>query len=339
MKIKLLLFGIITLLILYACFILVSLGFIGNLLDISSNTEVLFYFLFPLLFDVIFFIAIYILMINPLEKINKFTNNTLENRPVNSLKNYALLSDLTKNIEEIRAELLKSRINEINAQKNNKKIITSLNHNVKTPVQSIREIAELLQMRIEPGKERSQLEAISAKAEYVGNLITEILSTSESDDDEIEISLTEISSIDIYEMIGEADYDKNCVYIGAIPKCNVITDKIRFQQALDNVISNSYKYAGTRITVHSRITESFLEITLKDYGNGVNPEEISKVFEKYYRGQNVGNRSGCGLGLFYSAYYLEHMGGAITCENFTGGFGVTVSLKLADKKPAEQLIM
>lgn len=216
-------------------------------------------------------------------------------------------------------------------------MVTTINHSVKAPISSIRDIADLLRSRAEPGKERAQLEAICSKSEYVAELLTEMLKSMPEDDDEITVNLKKHSSMDLYDLINNADYDKQCAFIGAIPKSQVVYDEVRMQNVFDHIISNSYKYSGTKITVHSDIVDDQLQIILRDYGGGIAPEEISLVFQKHYRGKNAAGKYGAGLGLYVSAYYMERMHGSVSCENYTGGFGVTISLPLATAAAPEQL--
>ena len=101
------------------------------------------------------------------------------------------------------------------------------------------------------------------------------------------------------------------------------------QQVIDNVISNSYKYAGTKIIIQSKINQGYLELHIIDYGPGINEEEVPLLFNKYYRGNNVQGKSGSGLGLYISKYFMEHMDGHIDCYNRQDGFTVIIKIKLA----------
>ena len=57
------------------------------------------------------------------------------------------------------------------------------------------------------------------------------------------------------------------------------------QQVIDNIISNSYKYAGTKITIKSQINQGYLELHIIDFGSGISEEELPLLFNKYYRGK------------------------------------------------------
>src|SRR5690606_6433046 len=115
----------------------------------------------------------------------------------------------------------------------------------------------------------------------------------------------------------------------SIPTCIILIDPLRMQQVIDNIISNSYKYTDSRITIESKIEHSFLELHISDYGPGISDEELPLIFNKYYRGKNVEGKTGSGLGLYISKYFMENMGGDISLINRDDGLTVVLKIKLA----------
>ena len=116
------------------------------------------------------------------------------------------------------------------------------------------------------------------------------------------------STVDLMEMI------KKCDYLGKIkpfdmPEALVLLDRGRMKQVIDNVISNSYKYAGTDIELNAGLSDEFLILRIKDHGPGIKPEEISGICGKYVRGKEVGDKEGAGLGLFTARQLMNRMGG------------------------------
>ena len=80
---------------------------------------------------------------------------------------------------------------------------------------------------------------------------------------------------------------------------------------MDNIIGNSYKYADTDIEVSGRFDGDCLAVTVRDFGPGVASEELSLLCEKFYRAGNATGKSGSGLGLYLSRYFIEQMGGTL----------------------------
>ena len=107
-----------------------------------------------------------------------------------------------------------------------------------------------------------------------------------------------------------------------IPECKVFTDKLRLQQAFDNVFINSYKYADTKIEVDAKLEGEYLKISVRDFGPGVTDEEVAVLKEKYKRGKNSEGKDGAGIGLYLASYFLKEMDGDILITNEEPGLQV-----------------
>ena len=114
-----------------------------------------------------------------------------------------------------------------------------------------------------------------------------------------------------------------------MPEALINVDKLRLSQVIDNIINNSYKYANTDIEVRYELVNNYLNVYIKDFGQGINEEEISLVFNKFYRGSNTNEKDGSGLGLYISKYLMNKMEGNISCYNENDGFVVILEIKLS----------
>ena len=106
-------------------------------------------------------------------------------------------------------------------------------------------------------------------------------------------------------------------------------DVQRVEQALDNVLSNAVKYAPTGpIDVSLIPHEIDVEIAVRDRGQGIAPEHLPLVFERFYRVPGEpSNTRGVGLGLTITRNLVEAHGGTIAVESTPGeGTLVTISL-------------
>ncbi len=109
-------------------------------------------------------------------------------------------------------------------------------------------------------------------------------------------------------------------------------DFMLFSQVLINLLDNAVKYspAGTLIEVAARQQGGIVEITVLDRGAGIPDQDLTQVFDKFYRVQRPTGISGTGLGLAISKGIVEAHGGHIWAENRQGG-GAALRLTL----PAE----
>jgi len=128
-------------------------------------------------------------------------------------------------------------------------------------------------------------------------------------------------------LIKNADYEQRTKPY-SIPDCIISADVLRLQQVIDNIISNSYKYAGTHIEINSYFEDSQLVLEIMDFGTGVSDHDLPLIFNKYYRGENAEGKNGYGLGLYISRYLIGQMSGELQCVNRTDGFTVRITLRL-----------
>jgi len=234
----------------------------------------------------------------------------------------------TESFDLMREELNRARENERIANQGKKELVASLSHDIKTPIASIKAVSEVMYAKSRDEYEQKQLEVINAKADQINTLITNLFNATLEELQELRVEVTEQSSQLLYGLIKNSDY-YNHVTVSSIPECIVLADVLRLSQVVDNVISNSYKYAGTSIDISAKIKEKYLEITFKDYGLGVSDEERPLIFNKFYRAKNSEGKSGTGLGLYIAKYLMNKMSGDIVCEKAEDGFVFKLILLIA----------
>ncbi|MCL1807813.1 MAG: HAMP domain-containing histidine kinase [Oscillospiraceae bacterium] len=229
----------------------------------------------------------------------------------------------TESFDLMREQLALARENERLANISKKELVASLSHDVKTPVASIKVIAELYQAKF--GR-LAEMEAIVHKTDQIDLLISNLFTATLEELKQLKVNPSEIITRELAEQIRAADY-RNRIRPFTLPECVVTADSLRFRQVIDNIIGNSYKYADTEIEVSGGFDKDCFALTVRDFGSGVTPEELSLLCEKYYRAGNAEGKSGSGLGLFLSQYFITEMGGTleIKCD---GGLWVIIKLKI-----------
>jgi len=109
-----------------------------------------------------------------------------------------------------------------------------------------------------------------------------------------------------------------------------LADAGLLRQVMANVMENALKYApvGSRVEVRSRRVSDQVEISIQDEGPGVREEDLPKLFEPFFRGQDA-KASGVGLGLFVAHGFMHAMGGSISAQCRSDGCsGLRVALRL-----------
>jgi two-component system sensor histidine kinase KdpD len=119
----------------------------------------------------------------------------------------------------------------------------------------------------------------------------------------------------------------------------VSIDLVLAAQALVNLVDNAVKYSpvDTPIGIRAYVDQGQVVIEVSDQGVGIPSDELERVFDKFYRVQQMSDTSGTGLGLSISRGIVELHGGRIWAANRPGG-GTTfaVALPIAELEPARQ---
>ena len=254
-----------------------------------------------------------------------------------------------ESFDQMREQLKASRMREMEAEQAKRQMMAELSHDLKTPIATIQATCEVLQMQIQKKKaaggdveEIAGLEEkigfITNKAGTINELVQSVLHATIDDLEEVRVNVEDLGSPMIEGFFRELTEYGQIILDNPVPECLVCMDKLRMEQVIDNIVGNSYKYAGTDIHVSFSETEDmvladgkkhrFLRITIKDSGPGVPPEELSMVTEKYYRGQNAKEQSGYGLGMYLVKWYMEKMGGGLEYYN-DNGFTVELLVRKA----------
>jgi len=232
----------------------------------------------------------------------------------------------TESFDLMREELRRSRANEQAAEQSKRELVASLSHDIQTPISSIKAVAEVMEVTAEKG-DAQKLKTIQDKATQIQTLVTDLFHTTLEELDSLSVQPIGIPSNQIAEMISTADYQGK-VIMETLPGCLVQADPVRLAQVMDNIIANSYKYAGTKIHVSGELDKEGLAITLQDEGPGVDEDELPLLCSKYFRGSSARAKDGYGLGLFIAHHLIERMNGTLKCLNTNPGFAVRLWLKL-----------
>ena len=108
-------------------------------------------------------------------------------------------------------------------------------------------------------------------------------------------------------------------------------DEVSLEHVLFNLLDNAAKYTapGSLIELRAMRRSGSVVIEVLDEGEGIRPEDLERIFDKFYRARRDGpQRSGIGLGLAICRGYVEAMGGHITAGNRTDRSGAVFTITL-----------
>ena len=280
-------------------------------------------------FLIIVFAYVYVKIIRPFDVLNDYASEVAKGNldlPLD-YKRTNFFGAFTWAFDHMRREIIKARSCEKEAINNNKTVIATLSHDIKTPIASIRAYSEALQANMDSNAERREryLSVIMRKCDEVTALTNDLFLHSLSDLDKLQIKKEKIAIKPLIEKtINEMAVECSDLRIsGNVISAELEVDCNRFVQVLENIINNAKKYApDTPVRLWTEKNAKNYEIHIKDGGKGIPDEDMPFVLEKFYRGKNVGNNQGSGLGLYIVNYVMKQMNGEIHLENKSDGLEV-----------------
>lgn len=280
---------------------------------------------------------VYAAIIRPFEKMKKFAGEIAKGNfdiPLQyERSNY--FGEFTWSFDCMRREIVRARSCEREAIENNKTVIATLSHDIKTPIASIRAYAEGLEANLDatPQKRARYLKALMKKCDEVSRLTNDLFLHSISDLERLKVlpEKTEICDFMEHAAAEMAAEKQDVVFEKRTEDSFVFIDRSRMLQIVENLINNARKYAKTNITVRIRREGEAVKISFFDGGKGIPAEDLPFIFDKFYRGKNCGKEPGSGLGLYIVKYLMEQMNGAVMLYNHADGLEVELSLPVVEK--------
>ena len=220
--------------------------------------------------------------------------------------------------------------------------VANVSHELRTPLTAIRGYAEtLLEGALEdPENNRKFLEIIKAHSIRLNNIASDLLTLSElesgkppADPESVGIN----SAIQAALRTVESEARLRGVHLVWQPgkDATVRGDRTRLEQAFINLLDNAVKFnrPGGEVRVENGISdEAKVRIDVTDSGIGIPSEDLSRVFERFYRVDKARSRDmgGTGLGLSIVKHVIERMGGSVSAKSQLGkGSTFTVLLPLS----------
>ena len=223
-----------------------------------------------------------------------------------------------------------------------KEFVADVSHELKTPITSIMGYADtLLEDEYDRETQSKFLNVIATEARRMAKLVTDLLSLSRYDNDEIKQEKVEF---DLGELVKQCqdklqiEIDKKkhkveCFVTANVPA--VYADKDGIERVVLNILTNSIKYTpdGGNIKIYVGFVYSDAYIKIIDNGIGIPEEDLSRIFERFYRVDKARTREmgGTGLGLSIAKEILDRNDGSIDIKSVKGE-GTEIVVKVPTKK-------
>lgn len=235
--------------------------------------------------------------------------------------------------DHMRSELKRARASELAAIEENKTVLASLAHDLRTPIASIRTYSEALILGLDSSEEerREYAQVIERRSVEVSQLVDDLLTHSLAELDRITVQCSPLPIVPLLRQVATEAEPLEAFIIEA-DEAIVHTDELRLRQVLENLLVNASKYApasGVEVS-GAMLDDATYRIVVRDFGPGMAPTDLPFAFNRFYRGANAEGVQGSGLGLFVVRHVIERMGGHVALENAHPGLAVTIDLPLED---------
>ncbi len=207
--------------------------------------------------------------------------------------------------------------------------VSFVSHELRTPLTSIKTSVALWQETQDGGATAVQQELLHTIANNVGRLeamVSDLLQMTQLEAGRLELTLQPTDLRAIVERAIQSlrplfdDKGQEIEFHSPEKMDRVLADRRRLEQVLVNLLSNAHRYAprGARVRIDLVDKPGEVEFSVKDDGPGIPRPEQERVFDKFYVGADVKNRTGVGLGLYITRGLVELFGGRIWVESEPG---------------------
>jgi len=209
-------------------------------------------------------------------------------------------------------------------------------HELRTPISIILGHAEAVHDGVLPATPET-FEIVRQEAERLQHLVEDLRTLSMADAGELRLSMQTSDARDLLERSArvyahQAGQKDIAIEVQAEPDLPAVeVDVQRMVQVLANILDNAIRYTpeGGHISMRARAAHGSVEIRIQDSGPGVPPDELERIFERFYRTESSRSRDngGSGLGFAIARSIVERHNGRIWAESQPGQ-GLTVVLRL-----------
>lgn len=266
-----------------------------------------------------------------IKKLNDELESTVEQRTIE-------LTNAMHQLETSKEELSKALEKEKELGELKSRFVSMASHEFRTPLSTVLSSSYLIQKYVnaeDQGKREKHLERIVSSVNTLTSILNDFLSLGRIEEGKIQVRMTEFdleeSIRTIVNELRDSLKKNQVIRYHHQGDQFVVLDNTLLKHIILNLISNASKFSpeDKPIEIATYLKDRFLRISIKDYGMGISKEDQKHLMERFFRGSNVANIQGTGLGLHIIAKYAELMNGIVECKselNIGTEFTVTFNL-------------
>ncbi|MEX2209700.1 MAG: HAMP domain-containing sensor histidine kinase [Patescibacteria group bacterium] len=224
-----------------------------------------------------------------------------------------------------------------------REFISIASHELRTPLTALTGYLALATSTDDPEQSREFVDRAYKASRRLTTLVEDLLQVARIEEDRTPFHPTVVHPDEaIQEILDDlrTAVDRKQIRMtlkGELTKRDVIrVDRTKFCQVLRNILDNAIKYTptGGRVAVTTRARDRMVQVRIRDWGIGIDAENLDKIFDKFFREYTELSAAagGTGLGLFITKQLVERQGGTLQVRSRRGE-GTTVIVSFARSRP------
>ncbi|MEA5026731.1 MAG: HAMP domain-containing sensor histidine kinase [Erysipelotrichaceae bacterium] len=245
---------------------------------------------------------------HPLRRINQVTVElTAGNYQIRSQINQKdEIGMLAKNVDILADRLKTAEDESMRMEQMRQDFVTSISHELKTPITIIRGSLEALNDGIIISDDQIKLyyQQMLNESEQLQRLVNDLLDLSKLQNNDFRLEMTNISLIDVINDIKRSasrlaqPKSITISYQESAHNPTILADYGRIRQMIMIIMDNAIKFTGINGRIDISLTQDpLLKLSVKDNGIGIDPQEIPYIFDRFFKNNQADNQHGSGLGL------------------------------------------
>ena len=238
------------------------------------------------------------------KKIDSIYDESLDSAISERLHRIVEISNMQKETAQQERDIIKS-------------LISNISHQIRTPLANIILYAGLLKDELTDSSSCRLADKIEKNAEKLEFFMKELIKSSYAEQEMISVNpkITDLDKIlkKSCQSVELEAMKKNITIHPDVKNYPVYADSKWTEEVFTNIIENAIKYSpdNSEIRIQSIVYESFIGIQVIDQGIGIPEQEQGKVFQRFYRGSNVTDKQGFGIGLYLAREVLSKQQGYV----------------------------
>ena len=255
------------------------------------------------------------------------------------------LRELAESFNAMAAQLEQKIATQREVEQTRRLLVATVSHDLRTPLASMRAIVESINDGVvsDPAEVRRYMQTLQHETEYLSRLIDDLFELSQMDSGLLKLNFEKASLQDLIsdtlQSLSAQAQGRHVRLTGQVPDSvpPVVIDPQRLQRVLYNLVQNALRHtpADGTVAILAEDAGEEVRVAIADTGEGIPPEELPRLFDRFHRTDKSRSRAhgGAGLGLTIAKGIVEAHGGRIWVES-TPGRGATFTFALPKQATA-----